>query len=375
MAGVAVSESLSNQERVIVAVKRGIDEGRYAEGFLPSYRQLARELSVPMSYVRRAMSLLEKEGIVRREKRRGVLPLRRSPAADTAVPSSIRYVTFIGVAPPDSNFLETTYLKGHADALEGRHVRTRHLSLMPDARDISGFFGSDRPREGEGFMLVSDLNPVLMQWLSDRQAPYVVQCYARYNRTGMPEHHSIYVNKVGGVFEAVNHLLSLGHRRIGFIGCVEPPDDPSTRPLDGYRAAMECAGLGFDRDDVAPYGGDDPAAVVPLATSLLQRSDRPSAVMASNDNIALGVLQAARAMDLRVPEDLSVVGLNDQPGVEQADPPLTTISIPRRQLARDAVEMLFEVAERQGGFEQRVLECHLIVRKSTAPPAAPPAPH
>lgn len=369
MARAMVADSRANQERIIAAVKHAISEGRCPNGVLPSYRQLSRELNVTMSNVRRAMTQMEMEGIVRREANRGVF-LRKSPSANAnAEASSIRYLTFIVATPPGSSFVDVAYLKGHAEALEGRDVRARHLSLTPDEHNFDRLLASDGPLEGQGYVLVNYLSPSLMRWFLERKVPFVVQCFGRYNTTGMPAHHRIFVNKAGGASEAVNHLIRLGHRHIGFIGALEPADDPSTRPFEGYRAAMECAGLGYRPEDLGHYEGDDPVAVGPIVTSILQRPDRPSAIMASNDNLALGTIAAARSLGLRIPEDVSVAGINDQPGVGQANPPLTTVAIPRLQLARGAVEMLFEVAERRSGFEQRVLECHLIVRKSTAPPS------
>ena len=94
-------------------------------------------------------------------------------------------------------------------------------------------------------------------------------------------------------------------------------------------------------------------------------------MLATCDEYALSLLDAARALNLRVPEGLSIVGFNNQPGSARTDPPLTTVSVPRCELAKSAVELLLEAAETPRVPPRvRILETHLIIRKTTAPPGA-----
>lgn len=368
-----MTQSRSNRERTVSAVKHGIAEGRYTDGMLPSYRQLAAQLSVTVANVRQAMSQMEREGIIHREKRRGVFIRQKPPTPCSAERTSLRCVNFVFPSHPLAPFVYASYMQGQTEVLDGRDIRARHLLLAPDDHNFVRLLSPDHPMEAQGFVLVNCLYAALCRWLLERQVPYVIQNFARYNTAAMPEHHSIYVNKSGGAAQAVNHLLALGHRRVGFIGGAGTTDDPANRIFEGYRAAMDCRGLGCRESDLIHNESEDPAAVLPVIAQLLARPDRPTAVLTGNDNTALGVIQVARARQLRVPEDLSVIGFNDQPGVEKSAPPLTTVSVPRRQLAHSAVEMLLEMARGQCKFERRVLECHLIVRESTAPPAEPVA--
>jgi DNA-binding LacI/PurR family transcriptional regulator len=168
---------------------------------------------------------------------------------------------------------------------------------------------------------------------------------------------------------ATRHLVELGHRRIAMIG---GPDRVlfSRARLDGYRSAMDAAGLPVDADPVVPADltrEDGHAA----ALDLLNRPHRPTAIFTCNDLQALGVYQAARAVGLRIPTDLSVVGFDDLPIAALVDPPLTTIHQPLTEMAIAATELALALGRGekapQVGLE---LATTLTVRESTAPPAA-----
>jgi DNA-binding LacI/PurR family transcriptional regulator len=139
--------------------------------------------------------------------------------------------------------------------------------------------------------------------------------------------------------------------------------------LDGYRSALESAGLTVDNDLIVrtgPTQEDGQAA----ALDLLNRPWRPTAIFASNDLQAFGVYQAARSLGLRIPADLSVVGFDDLPLAALVDPPLTTVHQPLTEMAVAATELALALGRGeqppQAGVE---LATTLTVRESTAPPA------
>ncbi len=174
-------------------------------------------------------------------------------------------------------------------------------------------------------------------------------------------------NRVGGV-TAVKHLLSLGHRRIGVVG--GPRDVLCSRArVDGYRCALERAGIAFEpalvrHADFTRDGGRREA------DELLRLADRPTAVFAANDEQALGVVEAARAAGLSVPGDLSVVGFDDLPAAHRSAPALTTVRQPLAAMGRQAGWMLADlIAGRPPAADRVELATDLVVRDSTAPPA------
>ena len=173
-----------------------------------------------------------------------------------------------------------------------------------------------------------------------------------------------------GAHLATRHLLDLGHRRIGLVG--GPPYASSAhRRRAGYQHALTEAGIGFDEALVAGDAFSMEAGEV-AGRTLLDRSDRPTAIFAVNDNTAIGVMAAAHALGLRIPDDLSLVGYNDIPIVSRLPVPLTTIRVPFQQIATNALELLRE-AGNDGPPRTLVAAPTLIPRKSTiarAPSAA-----
>jgi LacI family xylobiose transport system transcriptional regulator len=162
-------------------------------------------------------------------------------------------------------------------------------------------------------------------------------------------------------------LLELGHRRIAII--TGPDFALSSRArLDGYRAALELAGVPGDpsligRGDFMIEGG------LAQARQLLRLPDPPTAIFACNDGQAIGVYHAAHELGLRIPDDLSVVGFDDLPPIHWILPPLTTIRQPLTEMAAAATTMLMKLAQGQPLPQRRVeLGTDLVIRGSTAPP-------
>ncbi|MCP2095810.1 MULTISPECIES: LacI family DNA-binding transcriptional regulator [Actinosynnema] len=170
-------------------------------------------------------------------------------------------------------------------------------------------------------------------------------------------------NWAGGL-AATEHLLELGHRRIAAIG--GPPGLLCSRArVDGYRAALDRAGIGVD-PALVRHGDFRHGGGMRAATGLLALPDPPTAVFAGNDEQALGVIEAARVAGLPVPEALSVVGFDDLPVAVWSSPALTTVRQPLAEMGRHAGRMLADlVAGRPLGAQRVELATELVVRAST----------
>jgi DNA-binding LacI/PurR family transcriptional regulator len=200
-------------------------------------------------------------------------------------------------------------------------------------------------------------------------------------REGVP---SVETDDVAGAREAAQHLLGLGHERLGVVSFELDRDAPggladlerqreaTYRPsrlrLEGYRAAAEEAGLSWADVPVYEATGNVPEQGRAGAELLLSREPRPTAVLALSDQLALGVFEAAKKMGFSVPEDLSVVGFDDVPEASRTDPPLTTVYQPHVRKGLLAGRLL--VAQLGGEEPQSpaALPTRLVVRGSTAPP-------
>jgi LacI family transcriptional regulator len=164
------------------------------------------------------------------------------------------------------------------------------------------------------------------------------------------------------------YLVQLGHRRIGFI--VGHPDHGSSHDrLAGYRSALERHAIGFD-DDLVQQGRFDYESGYSCARKLLSSNQHPTAIFASNDPMAMGVLTAAHEMGLDVPRQLSVAGFDDSPLAKHAWPPLTTVRQPITEVARLATEVLMQQLQgRAPSDSDHRLEANLVRRASTGTPA------
>ncbi|HET9083665.1 MAG TPA: LacI family DNA-binding transcriptional regulator [Candidatus Limnocylindrales bacterium] len=192
----------------------------------------------------------------------------------------------------------------------------------------------------------------------------------------LPEHTSIEVDDECGAREAAAYLAGLGHREVLVLG-VEPPSpgaaDPegvTARRLRGYRAGFGDVGVEITDDHVI----NGPATIDGGAEATRRAWDagqRPTAILAMSDAIAVGAMRALREFDRDVPDDVSVVGFDDVDLATHVEPALTTVHQPIDRKGEEAVRALVEVIEHRGSTrpEHRRLETRLIVRESTGPVA------
>jgi DNA-binding LacI/PurR family transcriptional regulator len=166
---------------------------------------------------------------------------------------------------------------------------------------------------------------------------------------------------------AARHLIGLGHRRIAMITGPRHVLCCAAR-LDGYRSALQAAGLCVDPDLVVEAEFDRESGCA-AARTLLSRPEHPTAIFAANDLQALGVYQAARGQGLRIPDDLSVVGFDDLPVAGWVDPPLTTVHQPLAEMAVAATELALALGRGEQVPQLGVeIATTFTVRGSTAPP-------
>lgn len=165
-------------------------------------------------------------------------------------------------------------------------------------------------------------------------------------------------------YEATQHLISLGHKRIGLItGPME--EDCSQDRRDGFRRALAEAGMPFDESLV--FEGDWSASSGRNALlDFVEKKNVPTAIFAQNDRMAMGVMRAARDVNLDVPTQLSVIGVDDMPLSSYFDPPLTTMRQDMPLIGQEAIRKLMEII-RNKTVEQTVLKlpAQLVVRQST----------
>ena len=250
----------------------------------------------------------------------------------------------------------------------GRVARANKLSIVltesgdrhsPGPEWIEGVLR----RNPAGVILVfSELSDTYKSQLLMRGIPFVVVDPAGDPAPDVPSIGS--ANWSGGV-AATRHLIELGHTRIGMIS--GPLDMMcSTARLSGYRAALEGAGLTYDASLIG-FGNFQPDGGRSAGMKLLDRPDRPTAIFAGSDLQAVGVYEAARALKLSVPEDLSVVGYDDLPVARWVGPPLTTVRQPLVEMAEEAAKLVLAMRRNPSMEVRRMdLATSLVVRHSSA---------
>lgn len=174
-------------------------------------------------------------------------------------------------------------------------------------------------------------------------------------------------DNVGGARIAVEHLIELGHERIGFVN--GPPRIlTSPERLAGYRQGLEAAGIEFD-ERLVRAGGFTETGGAAAAAQLLDSGARPTAILTANDTMAIGCMGELAARGLRIPHDVSLVGFDDIPIMRWLNPPITTVRIPMREIGVAGMERLLGLLDgRPVGRRINRHPTELIVRASTAPP-------
>lgn len=167
---------------------------------------------------------------------------------------------------------------------------------------------------------------------------------------------------------AVEHLVGLGHRRIGCITNAHISYTAAIERLQGYRDALEVHNIRY-RDEWVRYGDFTPDSGHEQMSGLLDRSELPSAVFVASDVVAFGAMAAIRERGLRIPEDMAVVGFDDVPFARYFTPPLTTAHLPAADLGRQAGEMLIKLIRGDSLAERHILlDTQLMVRESCGAP-------
>jgi DNA-binding LacI/PurR family transcriptional regulator len=174
------------------------------------------------------------------------------------------------------------------------------------------------------------------------------------------------VDNANGVWSAMDHLYRLGHRRIAHItGRIDMHDGISRE--QAYRSFMSEKGLTVDESHVV-RGNFRLEGGIEAGHKLLEKPRRPTAVFCANDELAIGLIHAARDLGLEVPGQLSVIGFDDSPASAYSFPPLTTVRQPISHMASEAMKDLVDSIERKTTLRSRTFSPNIVVRGSTACP-------
>ncbi|MGP4014615.1 LacI family DNA-binding transcriptional regulator [Saccharopolyspora sp. 5N708] len=270
----------------------------------------------------------------------------------------------IGILVWDIEPFSAELLKGAARAIKGTGYELVVYSAGREGTDQVGW--ERRYLSRLSGTLIDGAVMVTPTVLTPESSAPVVAVDPRVGGAGVPTVDS---DNFRGAQLATEHLLSLGHRRIGFLG--RPPRDleSARRREEGYRSALEAAGITPDPDLIGVAGYDE-ETTRDAARRLLELPQPPTAIFAANDLSAIATMDVAVTLGMRVPADLSIVGFDNVPESRMTQPALTTVDQPIQLMGQRAIEMLVEVLAGRELAEPHVrLPTRLLVRDSCAAPS------
>jgi DNA-binding LacI/PurR family transcriptional regulator len=280
----------------------------------------------------------------------------------------------LGVVAPFQGLVGTFYfgriLQGIQQVLTGTDY---HIALFDssseDFNDVRKCADLCHERRVGGLIVVApELSARFPQAFANMQMPIIIV-------GSSPSHRSLSfvdVDNYDGARVMTEHLIHLGHTKIGFLGGRSDLQDALQRE-SGFRETLAKHQLPV-LDEWVEQGEYETRKAFHISMSLLAKSNRPTAIFAANDEMAYGVIDAARVLGLRVPEDLSVGGFDDLDASAEFVPALTTVAQPMLELGQVATRYLLDVlnlAKRPPVLHKR-LPARLVTRSSTAPPNASP---
>jgi len=346
---------------MIEDIRRRIESGEIGEGeCLSSEHELAVSMGISRDSVRRGIQTLIVEGLVERRPGRGMFV--RSREAQT---SQIQIV----VRNLEDN-LQVQVARGAqslgADRGIGVQIYDSHrhhelaLNILRGLPD-TGFSGAIVT----GPVYIG-LPEALME-LKRVKFPFVM---IDGSLSGF-DVSSVTSDNYRGGYLLGEHLLSMGHRRIGFVTRHLAKYESVRQRGEGLRDAIGDAGLPFDRSLIAemtiqPRQRDWIDEIERTLRELMEHPEPPSAIFCCNDGVAADVYRVLRAMGKRIPKDISVVGFDDDPVSAILDPPLTTVSQDVDGMGRAAMELLLKQigGSKKGQTENRLMPVELVVRES-----------
>ncbi|KAA3642152.1 MAG: LacI family transcriptional regulator [Chloroflexi bacterium] len=253
-----------------------------------------------------------------------------------------------------------------ARIIEGAEIECRNLGYFllstsaPDEETFASLLDElITSRRTEGLLVINPFADGRYKLLSGIEPVVFVGARPREDAA-----HSVALDDVASGQDATQHLLDLGHRKIGMVTGPMVEDCTQDRQA-GYRAALHDAGIEYDTRFVA---AGDWSAISGYAAfkRIAAKGELPTAIFAQNDQMAVGVIRAAREAGLNVPNDLSVIGVDDMPLGSYFDPPLTTMRQDLFQIGRKAARLLTRALEStEVGEEQHLISAELVIRNST----------
>jgi DNA-binding LacI/PurR family transcriptional regulator len=333
----------------------------------PTQRQIAEEVGVSRTTV--SLVLNDVPGVrVSPETRQRILEVAHrlnyhpDAAARTLVSGRTCTIGFVLCQSPDRIFADAflpEVLRGVGDAVQENGFRVL-IHSVEDITASGAYIGLVREKQTDGIILSGPRSDD-RQLLQLKAEGFPVVLLGQLPGSGIP---FVDVDNVGAAKQAVEHLIGLGHRRIGMITNAPLAYTAARDRLTGYRQALKEAELGY-ADGLVRTGDFREESGHEAMNDLLDIAQPPTAVFVASDLVAFGALVAIKQRGLEVPTDVALVGFDDVQLAHYVDPPLTTVRLPAYALGYQAATLLTQlIGGETVGVREILLQTELVVRQS-----------
>ncbi|MEZ4670060.1 MAG: GntR family transcriptional regulator [Anaerolineae bacterium] len=342
-------------------IRQNILDGTWHEGdAIPPEKTLCSRFNIARGTMRQALQLLENEGYLVREQGRGTFIRLVEQRAHNG---NNRHLAFVVPYIRDSSV--SSILLGFQQVAEqaGFSVVFNHVN-----NDLQQQHDVVQKLVQQGVMGIA-LYPVDSESLTGIEklvnTAYPIVLVDRYLKHLSTDY--VISDHFGGALRGVHYLINQGHSRVGFVTWLSPAVSMDHRFL-GYQQAMRERGIAVDENLICRVEGYPTVNREPLI-NYLTSANRPTAVFAANDQIAIAIYREAATVGLRIPEDLSIVGFDDLDMSIHLDPPLTTVAQQFTTLGRQAAQVLLSrIRGEVRPLQQITVPPELVIRESCAAP-------
>ncbi len=332
------------------------------EDRLPSFSEMRSHYGATTTTTERVYSILEQEGLVKREKGRGIF---------VAHPEQPPINGIIGITGLDLNSAFATHpwpmhllngIRKVAAAAE------KEIILYPRPSDAN-----IKWERVDGIINLEPYQPYILPYL-----PIGMPVVGTFTRS--EGHISVVGDEAGGIRSAVEHLLGLGHRRIAYLITHDTPQVPFLQPrITAYQNTLHNAGITPDTHWLRHLDAEGSCSYQEYGFRNMEQWLRDdwkdlgcTALLAQNDDIAIGAMQAMQQAGISIPEDVSVIGFDGTEIGKYCMPHLTSVALPLEEIGVQAMQLLLKlIREEPMPFSTLEVPTQLVIRNSTAPPKAP----
>jgi LacI family transcriptional regulator, galactose operon repressor len=331
---------------------------------VPTLADVARQANVSTATVSRCLNSPDQVvGKTRERVMQAVQKLGYAPNFSARALAAKRTNTIGAVIPTMDNAIFARGIQAFQEEL-GNHGQTLLIASSTYREDLEEEqIRTLAARGADALLLIGyHRSPEIYAFLARRNLPALIAWAYRENSPQM----SIGFDNAAAMAELTRLVIARGHRRIGFISAPAKANDRARDRVTGVRLAMHKVGLAEDQLLLVetPYGIENGSTAF---RQIMGSDDAPSIVMCGNDVLAIGALRAAKEMGLRVPQDVSITGFDDIELAALAEPALTTVHVPHREMGRRAAQMLVQAIKKQGVPDNIELQTDIRIRQTLGP--------